>query len=107
MLFQSSDMTEEQQQEHLNGIYQKLAELQVELFMLSIASVTTPEGVVEDRDQIREWLRNTERPIYNTIKEQLEKNKAAWTIPKQPVTCSECGTPDTFEITMDQSNFFG
>lgn len=107
MLFQSSDMTEEQQQEHLNGIYQKLAELQVDLFMLSIASVTTPEGVVEDRDQIREWLRNTERPIYNTIKEQLEKNKAAWTIPKQPVTCSECGTPDTVEITMDQSNFFG
>lgn len=107
LLFQTADMTEEQQQEHLNGIYEKLAELQVDLFMLSIASVATPDGIVEDKEMIREWLRNADRPIYNTIKEQLEKNKETWSIPKQSISCTECGTDDTIEITMDQANFFG
>ncbi len=107
MLFQSGDMTEEQQKDHLNGIYQRLAELQVDLFMLSIASVTTPDGVVEDVELIRDWLRNVDRPVYSQIKQHLEQNKETWDIPKQNIKCSECGTEDTVTITMDQANFFG
>lgn len=107
MLFQTSDMSEEQQQDHLNSIYQNLAELQVDLFMMSIASVATPEGIVEDAEQIRDWLRNTDRPVYSQIKSHLEKNKETWDIPKQHVKCTDCGTEDTVTITMDQANFFG
>jgi hypothetical protein len=107
MLYQTSDIPQAQQQEHLDKIYQSLAEIQVNLFMLSIESVLTPEGLVEDKDMIREWLQNSEKSVYAEIKTQLEKNKETWSIPKQNVKCGNCGTEDRVEITLDQSSFFG
>jgi hypothetical protein len=107
MLYQITDVPEAQQQEHLDNIYQSLAEIQVNLFMLSIESVLTPEGLVEDREMIKEWLQNSEKSVYSIIKAQLEKNKDTWSIPKQNIKCGNCGTEASVEITLDQSSFFG
>ena len=106
-LYQTNDIPEADQQEHINNIYRRLADIQVQLFMLSIASVATPDGVVEDPEMIRDWLQNSDKSMYATIKEHLEKNKETWSIPRQHMQCSECGTEDSFEIALDQSNFFG
>lgn len=106
-LYQISGMTEAEQQTHINEIYQQLAEIQVKLFMLSIESVQTPDGVVEDAEMIKEWLQNSDKSMYSTIKEHLEKNKDVWSMPKQHIKCPDCGHEDDIEITLDQSNFFG
>lgn len=107
MLYQIADVEEAKQQEHLNSIYQSLAEIQVELFLLSIETVQTPEGNVSDREMIKEWLRNTDSSVYKKIKDVLEKNKNTWTIPKQNLKCAHCNTEDKISISLDQSNFFG
>jgi hypothetical protein len=107
MLYQISDVEEAKQQEHLNAVYQKLAEIQIELFMLSIESVQTPDAVVTDKEMIREWLRNADSTVYKKIKDVLESNKNSWSIPKQTIKCAGCGHEDQISITLDQSNFFG
>lgn len=107
MLYQTSEMNENQQQEHITKIYQQLADLQIRLFMLSIDSVVTPEGAVKDPELIKDWLKNTDKSTYGAIKAHLENNKELWNIPKQDIECPECNTKDQFEITMDQANFFG
>ncbi len=107
MLYQTNSMPEEEQQEHISKIYQQLADLQISLFMLSITKVVTPDGEVRDPEMIQDWLRNADKSIYAVIKSHLEKNKEVWSIPASDVACTECGTADKLEISLDQSNFFG
>jgi hypothetical protein len=97
---------EEEKQRQIDAVYKKLAELQTDLFINSIESVQIPEGIVDEKDWIAEWVKNSERELYAKIKEKLEANKKEWEVPKQKVTCGNCGTEDSFEITLDQANFF-
>lgn len=98
---------EEQKQAKVDEIYRKLAELQTELFITSIESVQIPEGIVNEKDYIADWVKNSERELYSKIKEKLEANKNTWEVPKQTIQCTACGTPDALEINLDQSSFFG
>jgi hypothetical protein len=107
MLFNSSDLPDEERQKIIDQIYKDLSEIQLQLFLTSIESVHLPDLVVTDKKFIEEWLRNTDRSVYNTVKEKLEENKTAWDIPQQHVTCPECNHETDLTITMDQSSFFG
>jgi hypothetical protein len=106
MLYQTNDLPEDQKNENLNQVYKRLAEIQVELFMTSIEQVQTPDATVTDKDQIKEWLKNTDSSVYKTIKDQLEKNKDTWAIPEQDISCGACGNKEQVSVTLDQSNFF-
>ena len=106
MLYQTNDLPEDQKNENLNQVYKRLAEIQVELFMTSIEQVQTPEVTVTDKDQIKDWLKNTDSSVYKTIKDQLEKNKDTWAIPEQDISCGACGNNEKVSVTLDQSNFF-
>lgn len=106
-LSQLKDVEDENvRQQYLDTIYQKLAEIQVEVFLTSIESIQTPDAVVTEKDFIREWLTNTVKDSYQMIKNKLEENKNSWQIPKLSVKCDECGHDDQVELVMDQSNFF-
>lgn len=105
-LYQVEGLSEDAQQEHLSSIYKKLAEIQVELFMLSIESVQTPDTLVTDKEMIKEWLQNADKAVYAIIKKHLEKNKEEWAVPKQHVKCGECSHEDDFTVSIDQTNFF-
>lgn len=102
----SSVENEEERQKYFDEIYQQLAYIQVDIFLASIESVQTPDDVITDKEFIKEWLANTVSSNYKLIKEHLEENKRAWSVPTMDVTCSECGNQDKVEITLDQSSFF-
>lgn len=109
MLNQLEDeqLPEEERQQHFDAIYEKLADIQAQVFLASIESITTPDAVVTEKQYIGEWLANTVSENYKTIKDRLEKNKEAWGLPKHHVKCSECGHEDKIEVVLDQSSFFG
>jgi hypothetical protein len=90
-----------------NEIYQKIAEIQVSLFIQSIESVDFEGNSVTDKELITEWLTNSEKDFFQRIKEQLERNKEQWAMPKQHVACDNCGHETDIEISLDPSNFFG
>jgi len=107
MLRQVQDMpSEEDQQKQVDLVYKNLADIQTQLFIKSIESVQIPEGVVDQVDFISDWVKNSDRLLYEKIKEKLESNKNKWQTPPQPVKCSACGTEDTISVNLDQSNFF-
>lgn len=105
-LYQLGEASDEDRQKSLDDIYARLADLQVDLFLMSIESVRTPDTVVTEREFIIEWLKNSQKEVYVTIKKRLEDNKAVWSLPKTNVKCAECDTATDLEIGMDQSNFF-
>ncbi len=87
-------------------IYKRISEMQVELFITSIDSVQLPEGIVDDPEQIAEFIQNSDRAFFKRIKDKLETNKETWSLPKQHVKCTNCGHESEAEITLDQANFF-
>lgn len=106
-LYQVIDLPEEESRPHITEIYKNLADLEFRLFLESIESVRAGNELVTNRDNISEWLRNSDREITNTLKKSLEKNKEKWEIPAQKVLCTECNTEAEVNIALDQSNFFG
>jgi len=90
-----------------NEIYQKIAEIQVSLFIQSIESVDYDGTSVTDKELITEWITNSEKSFFQRIKEQLERNKEQWSMPKQHVACENCGHETDIEVSLDPSNFFG
>jgi len=106
MLSQIVNIETEERQQHLDAIYEKLGEIQANVFIASIESIQTPETLVVDKDHIKEWLANTHRETYSLIKKRLEDNKEQWAMPSQEIQCDNCGTKDTVDIVMDQTSFF-
>ena len=97
---------EDKTQEITNGIYQRISDMQIELFLTSIDSIQTPDGPVTDGEMISEWMKNSDNEFFATIKTKLETNKAQWDMPKQHITCSNCQHESDVEVTMDQASFF-
>ena len=55
---------------------------------------------------IGQWLENSDRDLFATIKNLFEKNRNDWASPKQKVICASCQTNSEIPIVLDQSNFF-
>ena len=90
----------------INTLYEQLAKLQNESYLESVERVEIPEGTVDERAYILEWLQNSEKSIFAAIKEQIDLNNKTWRIPDQPVKCEHCGHDAQLEIEMDQASFF-
>lgn len=105
-LMQIENVAVEEQQRLLNDLYKNLADLQLDLFVTSIESVKLGSEVVTDKQLIAQWLENSERDLFQNIKELFEKNRNEWSSPVQKVKCSACQSSNDLSIVLDQSNFF-
>lgn len=106
-LVQLSNVDDEKvRQEQIDQVYRTLADVQTSIFIKSIETVQIPEGVVDEKEWIAEWVQNSDRDLFEQIKKKLEENKNKWQLPKQPVKCSACETEDQLEVELDQANFF-
>jgi hypothetical protein len=105
MLYQTSELKDEERQRTIDKIYQDLSTLQLQLFLTTIETIQA-EVVVSEKEFIEDFLRNCDRSIYGLIKQKLEENKETWAMPKQDVKCGNCNTEDKIQLTLDQSNFF-
>jgi hypothetical protein len=98
--------SEEDRKKIVSEIYEKLAVIQTDSYIASIDSVQAPEGVVDERQYIVEWIMNSEKSIFQLIKDQIEKNNKTWRIPDSHVKCTECGHEADVGVEIDQTNFF-
>ena len=87
-------------------IYEKLSVIQNDSYIASIDSVQAPDAVVDERAWIAEWVLNSEKSIFEAIKEQIDKNNKTWAVPDMTVACQSCSKENTISIQLDQSNFF-
>ncbi len=73
----------------------------------TIIKIVTPEGeTVVDTDFIEEYVTNSERQLFDSVKKKLDQINAG--IPEKSVnhTCTECAHEYTSPFTFDQANFF-
>jgi len=108
-LSQTESITDEKEQQQLiNDLWKELAEVQNNIYLMSIESVETSDVRVEERSFILEWIRNAEKSIFDAITKQVDDNKKAWQLPTFPVVCQndECKDSTNITVELDQSNFF-
>lgn len=105
-LSQVDTLPENEQQDVINQIFSDLADMQLKLFTHIIESVIIPETMVSDKAMIEEWLKNSDKELFEKIKKLIDKNRNEWTIPDQSLSCSSCGTENKLPIVLDQSSFF-
>jgi hypothetical protein len=95
-----------EQKKVLAEIYDGLSKLQTDVFTDSIDCIEVDNKVVTEKPYIREWLENSDKSVYDAIKNQNERNKQTWKAPTMHVNCRECGKENTVNVELDQSNFF-
>lgn len=105
-LAQVDSLPENEQQDVINKIFSDLASMQLNLFTNMIESVTVPGTTVSDKAMIEEWLKNSDKELFEQIKKLIDTNRDEWTIPDQSLKCSNCGTENKIPIVLDQSSFF-
>jgi hypothetical protein len=99
-------LSDEEKLEKFGKSFLKLTELTVDIVCGCISSIETPEGVVDDKAQIMEFINNTTSEIFNTINDHVTAMKESIEMRSQTVSCQKCEHKFDVAITMDQSNFF-
>jgi len=97
---------QEQQAKNIGQLFEQVGQIQNEMMFAQIESVETMEGSVNQKEFIREWLENSESDVFDAVRKQVDKNRAAWQIPKVHVECPECKAENDIVIDMDQASFF-
>ena len=102
----SDDISEEEKIDKFGKSFIKLTELTVDIVCGCIASIETPDGIVEDQSMIKEFIDNATSEIFNRINEHIIEMKNKLELKEQHVACGECAHEYDIAISMDQSNFF-
>ena len=96
----------EERQKKINELWTQLADVQRVIFAATIESVQTETDTVTERGFIDEWLLNCDKEVINTIRNHIDSNRQAWTMPKYKVSCMECKHEFDLAIDLDQASFF-
>jgi len=102
-----STLSEEEKQERFYKIFKKMTEYTVKNVSNTIVQIVTPDGEhVSDPEFIEEYVTNSERQLFDSVKKKLDQINAG--IPDKTVehTCDECSHKYQSPFTFDQANFF-
>jgi len=99
-------LSDEDKIEQFSDSFVKLTELTVSVVSGSVYKIETPDGEVEDVQQITEFIENSDKETFNAINERVIDLKDKITMKSQEITCEECSHKFKVDITMDQANFF-
>tara|TARA_B110000285_G_scaffold192669_1_gene221200 strand:- start:1723 stop:2550 length:828 start_codon:yes stop_codon:yes gene_type:complete len=90
----------------LNDIYKKIADLSAKGFTTAIAKIEVEDSVVDDPGYIQDWLKNSDKEFFDSIRTHLEKNNEKWSLKSQSVSCVECSKENKVAFGLDNSDFF-
>jgi hypothetical protein len=100
------EMSDEDKIDKFGKSFLKLTEMTVDVVCGCISGIQTPDGVVEDRKMIEEFINNANSDVFNTVNDHVQAMRNEIESKTQTVSCAECQHPYTINLTMDQSNFF-
>lgn len=106
---QSLDLNDGNEREKINALTQALkqiTEVTVEALAQSIAAIKTPNALVNEPAYIVDFLKNSDRALFNQIKDHIVSEKSKAEIQPMKMTCHECTKEYQQMLTLDMSNFF-
>ena len=101
------NLSDEEKIKLFQNSFVKLTDLTFDTVSESIKSIESPNGTTDNKDYIVEFLRNTDKKVFNLLNKLLEDTKKASTMPSLDVECTDCNTKYQISLTLDQSDFFG
>lgn len=99
-------ISDEEKLERFGTSFVKLTELTVDIISDCITKIETPNGATTDKRQIKEFINNCSKDVFDSISKHLSQMKERIELKTNNVACGECGGTFDLPITMDQSNFF-
>jgi len=107
VMINDSELSAEEKQRRFAEIFSKMTEYTIMNVTGSIRKIVTPEGVeVYDPDLLFDFVKNSERQFYDSLKKHMKKIQDAIPAKQVTTTCDECKQEYTTPFTFDQSNFF-
>ena len=102
----NDDLSEAEKLEKFNESFNTLTKFTVDTIASSISSIQTPDGIVSNKDMIRDFINNTSREVFDVIQQHVNDIKEKSTLPPQKVQCTDCETTHDVVVAMDMANFF-
>jgi|TARA_R110000868_G_scaffold5384_10_gene32748 hypothetical protein len=106
-IINDEELSDEVKLDKFGASFIKLTELTVDIVADCISKIDTPDGSVDDKAMIREFIHNTSKDLFEKISSHINAIKSQIELKEQNVQCSECEKPFTMPVSMDQANFFG
>ena len=100
------DLSEEEKMAKLGEAFKRITALTIRSIANSIGAIRTADAMVTDQDQIHEFLINSPKIVFDSIKDHISKLRTASEIKPIKMTCEECSHEYDQTFTLDVTNFF-
>ena len=100
-------LTEQQKVQIIKDAVQRLTDISVNRLGEFIDKIVLPDNtIVTDKTFINEFITNTDRESFNTIKDAIASKAAEYKLPSVPLKCDSCGHEDERQFQFDPASFF-
>jgi hypothetical protein len=99
-------MSDEDKIEKFGKSFVKITELTVDIIAECISKIETPNGSTTDKAQIKGFINNCDKIIFEKVAEAVNGNREKVELKPEHVKCGSCSGEYDVPVTMDQANFF-
>jgi hypothetical protein len=107
ILERDTDMAASDRQLEVNGSYQRLNHMNVQLVAECVERVVIPDTIVTDRVFIDQYIHEASKEQFSKIESKLKEINAQGINKVHPVTCAKCSHNWDTTVEFDPTNFFG
>jgi hypothetical protein len=90
----------------LSDALKKITEITVTALSQSIAAIKTPQALVTEPEFIQDFLKNSDRQVFNQIRDAIIALKTNSEMPPLSLTCPNCQNQYEQALTLDMTSFF-
>jgi len=105
-IMNDSGATEETKVAQLNRTMKAMVEATVTVLAQSVREIRTPTAVVQESDQISEFMHKCDRAVFNRIKDHAISLREASELRPLRMKCMSCQHQYEQVFTMDMARFF-
>jgi hypothetical protein len=102
----NDEITDEEKLDRFGKSFIKLTELTIDIIADCITQIDTPDGSVNDKRMIKEFINNCSKDIFDQISDHITNLKSQIEFLEKNAVCGSCDHRYDIPVTMDQSNFF-
>lgn len=100
------EMSDTEKMEKFQKSFVRLTNMTIDTIADVVTAIETPQGKTDNKDQIRDFLNNCDKAVFQDLTDHLANIKGRQGIPDQHVKCEKCSHEWDLPVTMDQANFF-
>lgn len=103
---EQADIDQEQRSKTMSQALKNLTDVTLKALSNSINAIRTPASLVNDPDQIDEWLNNCDRRTFTVIRDFVLDLRRTSEIKPLKMKCHNCGHNYEQQFTLDMTRFF-